>query len=327
VAGKSVRSGTSRDYATIKYNSEGVEQWVARYTGPGNLNDEIHAMVLDGAGNIYVTGRSARSDNNDDYATIKYNTDGVIQWVARYNGPGNGDDYARSIAVDGSGNVYVTGASVGLETEDDYATVKYSSDGALQWVARYNSADSSWDGAAAIEIDRFDNIYVTGTSDGGIVSIMYDTAGVEQWIARYDESEKDSYDAIAMSVDNSGNVYVAGYSSYFYRSAYTIIKYTQDPVSVKSEDSGLPTKYTLLQSYPNPFNPSTTIEYALPISGEVSLIIYNLLGEELARLVNGQQDAGFHKATWNASNMSSGIYFYRLTAGDFIQTKKMLLLK
>jgi len=327
VTGSSYDLNTWDDYATLKYNSDGVEQWAARYNGPGDDGDKTSSIALDDLGNVYVTGSSYGLDTWNDYATLKYNSDGERQWVARYNGPGNGDDYARSIAVDGSGNVYVTGESYGLETEYDYATVKYSSDGVRQWVARYNSADSSWDGAAAIEIDKFDNIYVTGTSGGGFVSIMYDRAGVEQWIARYDESERDSYDAIAMSVDNSGNVYVAGNSSYFYRSAYTIIKYTQNWVSVEGEAAGLPTKYTLLQSYPNPFNPTTTIEYALPHSGEVSLIIYNLLGEEISRLVNGQQDAGYHNVSWNASNTSSGIYFYRLQSGDFIQTRKMLLLK
>lgn len=70
-----------------------------------------------------------------------------------------------------------------------------------------------------------------------------------------------------------------------------------------------------------------TLEYTLPQWGEVSLIVYNLLGEEVAKLVSGELDAGYHKITWNASNMASGIYLYRLQAGDFVQTRKMVLLK
>ena len=86
-------------------------------------------------------------------------------------------------------------------------------------------------------------------------------------------------------------------------------------------------KFVLTDNYPNPFNPITTIAYSLPRSGDVTLIIYNLLGEEVARLVDGFQQAGEYQTEWNASNVSSGIYFYRLQVGDFTETKKMVLLK
>ena len=102
-------------------------------------------------------------------------------------------------------------------------------------------------------------------------------------------------------------------------------------VGVEDEESFIPDKYTLEQNYPNPFNPETVIEYALPIQGNVSLIVYDLRGQEVARLINGVMPAGNHSVTWDASNVSSGIYFYRLTAGspagDFVQTRKMLLLR
>ena len=89
----------------------------------------------------------------------------------------------------------------------------------------------------------------------------------------------------------------------------------------------LPKAVHLNQNYPNPFNPVTTIEYSLPRSGDVTLIIYNLLGEEVTRLVDRFQQAGEHRLAWNASNVSSGIYFYRLGIGNFVETKKMILLK
>ena len=96
---------------------------------------------------------------------------------------------------------------------------------------------------------------------------------------------------------------------------------------VDGERVGLPDKYSLSQNYPNPFNPSTLIEYALPTAGEVSLSIYSLGGEEVVRLFEGKMSAGYHQVIWNASNIASGIYFYRLQAGDFVQTRKMVLLK
>ncbi|MCH8305454.1 MAG: T9SS type A sorting domain-containing protein [Candidatus Marinimicrobia bacterium] len=98
-------------------------------------------------------------------------------------------------------------------------------------------------------------------------------------------------------------------------------------VGVKNEEVGLAAEFTLSQNYPNPFNPETVIEYSLPKAGEVSLIVYNLRGEEVAHLINDNMPAGNHRISWNATNVSSGIYFYRLQAGDFVQTRKMVLLK
>ena len=91
--------------------------------------------------------------------------------------------------------------------------------------------------------------------------------------------------------------------------------------------NSIPKSPSLEQNYPNPFNPQTTIKYSLPKAGDASLIIYNLLGEEIAILVNEVQQGGFHLVTWNATMMPSGIYFYRLQSSGFVQTKKMVFLK
>lgn len=102
------------DYATVKYDSNGNQLWVARYDGPAGLADSATAIAVDTAGNVYVTGWSSGGFATDlDYATIKYDTNGNQLWVARYSGPGNGEDRATSIAVDAGGNVYVTGFSWG----------------------------------------------------------------------------------------------------------------------------------------------------------------------------------------------------------------------
>jgi hypothetical protein len=88
-----------------------------------------------------------------------------------------------------------------------------------------------------------------------------------------------------------------------------------------------PATFALEQNYPNPFNPTTTIHYQLPTSGHVSLKVYNTLGQEVATPVDEVQDAGFKSITFGASQLPSGVYFYRLQAGAFIQSRKMLLLK
>ena len=85
--------------------------------------------------------------------------------------------------------------------------------------------------------------------------------------------------------------------------------------------------YLLSQNWPNPFNSSCAIKYSIPKSSQVSLKIFNTLGEEIATLVNEEKSAGTYELTWNAANIPSGVYFYRLQAGDFVQTRKMILLK
>ena len=89
----------------------------------------------------------------------------------------------------------------------------------------------------------------------------------------------------------------------------------------------IPQNYSLDQNYPNPFNPSTTIKYALPENEKVTIDIYDLLGRKVAELVNGEVAAGYHEVKFNAGNLASGIYFYRLSAGSFTQVNKMLLMK
>jgi uncharacterized delta-60 repeat protein len=335
VTGQSYGSGTGYDYATVKYNSSGVEQWAARYNGPGNSRDGASALFLDPAGNVYVTGSSGAS-NDYDYITIKYDNSGTENWIARYDSPGD-DGRPVALAVDGSGNVCVTGYS-GSRYYSQYVTLKYDAAGIEQWAARYGG--NSYNSANSLALDNQGNVYVTGMTDyycdegcwgGDFTTIKYSTAGVEQWIARYDGAEDE---ALAIAVDASGNVYVTGSSSDGESMAvYTTIKYTQTMTGVKQVTLGMPEKYSLEQNYPNPFNPTTVIRYQLPVgqdgilSNYVTLKIFNLLGQEVATLVNEMKQPGSYEVTWNASNVASGVYLYRLQAGNYVDTKKLILMK
>jgi hypothetical protein len=89
----------------------------------------------------------------------------------------------------------------------------------------------------------------------------------------------------------------------------------------------VPTNRSLNQNYPNPFNPVTTISYELPLTTHVTLTITDVVGREVARLVDGFQEAGYRSVTLDGSNLASGIYFYRLHAGDFVETRKLILMR
>jgi len=89
----------------------------------------------------------------------------------------------------------------------------------------------------------------------------------------------------------------------------------------------LPSEFALMSNYPNPFNASTVIEYQLPVASSVKLEVYNLLGSKVVTLLDAQQEAGYKSVTWDASEVSSGIYFYKLTAGEYTETMRMMLVK
>lgn len=218
VTGTSTGIGTVWDYATIKYNSAGVQQWEARYNGPGNGSDLAVALAVDASGNVYVTGSSAGIGTGDDYATIKYNAAGVQQWEARYNGPGNDFDLAASMAVDAFGNIYVTGRSLGSGTGSDYATIKYNSAGVQQWEVRYSSPGSFSDVPKSLAVDAAGNVLVTGSSESfgdlaDYATIKYDANGNEQWVAKYNGPGNYFDEAQSLVVDAAGNVYITGAST------------------------------------------------------------------------------------------------------------------
>ena len=215
VTGYSASSSSSPynfDYLTIKYNSLGAEQWTAKYNGTGNGEDKAESIAVDGSGNVYITGASEGLGSAADYVTVKYNSSGVQQWASVYNGPGNTGDWAKALAIDNSGNVYVTGYSYLNTSYFDYATVKYNSLGTEQWVERYNGPVDGDDLAYAIAVDDSGNVYITGESSDSLAyadyaTVKYNSSGVQQWASLYDGGTY--YDiAIAIALDNSGNVYV-----------------------------------------------------------------------------------------------------------------------
>ncbi len=105
------------------------------------------------------------------------------------------------------------------------------------------------------------------------------------------------------------------------------MEYTMIPTNVIEVDVPAPVDFALQQNYPNPFNPTTTISYSLPLKSQVELAIYNALGESVMQLVNEEKPAGSYEVNFNATNLPSGSYFYRLRAGTYVKTKKMVLMK
>jgi len=118
-----------------------------------------------------------------------------------------------------------------------------------------------------------------------------------------------------------------GNGQYYYRLKQIDFNGTYEYSAVVMVDVKGPLTFDLGQNYPNPFNPSTKITYSVPVTGNVKLAVYNVVGEEVAVLVNGQVEAGFYETTFDASNLSSGLYLYKLQSDNTVEVKKMMLLK
>ena len=143
---------------------------------------------------------------------------------------------------------------------------------------------------------------------------------VAAWFYEWFNSSWRPLEVSSLLVDGGGNFYE--YSGYNFTLAYKLVE-----TEVASDIGNAPATCSLSQNYPNPFNPITTIKYELPASSMVRLSACDMLGREVSVLVNERKDAGVHEVTFDGSNLASGVYFYRLQAGDFVQSKSFVLLK
>jgi len=526
VSGYAKEYGTDNDFVTIKYNSSGSVLWTSKYNRGGNYEDIQTSLSIDNYGNAYVTGES-RTDfqiSAGDYATVKYNSTGALQWIKHYNGPANRQDVPNAIVNSGNNVVYVTGSSKASNDEYDYATVRYSNqwlvcsaeesssnnlndvyvvnndtafavgnngkliftvdkgknwnnlnsgtdkdllnikfinrttgiitgdsillkttnDG-LNWNIlnlpvsklkdvfilnnRFSSIPGSngkiltsydtwntwsvqnanlneniikvfykdsingkcisengkflkttngginWLNQSSISIDKINDAFFKSFTEiiviGDNGKIMYTSNGGISWLDRstnYNENLKSAF------ITEDNNIYVCGSNGFILFSSDQGVIWEKHPtglntiinslqffdsnsgIAVTDEGQILLTSlgtiemvnenrllsfnpdyikndfnsndgFELFQNYPNPFNPVTKIKFALPENSFVTIKVYNVLGKEVKTLVNEYMNKGNHFVTFDAAGLTSGIYFYKLLAGSYIDQKQMLLIK
>lgn len=231
VTGKSTGTGTGLDYATVKYNSAGVQQWAVRYNNPlANGDDEASVLLVDNStGAVYVTGKSRGLTSGDDYTTIKYNSSGVQQWATRYNGLGNGNDKAVGIAFGTGSKLFVTGTAKGI-LNNDIVTLRYNtSTGVATWTKTYNGTSNLNDVCFGMATDGND-VFICGATQASLTNNNYvlqklsGNTGLTQWTSFYDGYGMDDF-ASAVVIDGANDPVITGVSKNTSTYEYHTVKY------------------------------------------------------------------------------------------------------
>ncbi|RPI18211.1 MAG: T9SS C-terminal target domain-containing protein [Ignavibacteriae bacterium] len=328
-------NGSNYDFRTMAFSLNGTYLWQSLFNNDG---EDIAYDIATNFSGIYVTG-SSYSGSTQKTATIKYNFDGIRQWM---NNEFNGVNYTvqtfdRRVSI-GNGpeqyttDVFTTGYGINSSVKCGQ-TIRYTTTGGISWRRIFESNNPV--SFCALEIDNNENIFVTGNELNGSsepisgYTIKYEyTVGFALWT----ENLKGSYTQVDLrdiAIDINGDPIVIGKvtPSTPNNTFYITMKYNSTDGGgdyfVKDKDE----IYSLSQNYPNPFNPSTQIKFSIPKSSFVTLKIYDILGREIKELLNEFKEAGNYNVTFDGSNLSSGMYFYKLIADDYTDIKRMTLIK
>lgn len=313
-------------------NGQVSQQWATPYNGAANQSDQGKAIAVDASGNVYVTGRTTNGSGSFDILTIKYNSLGVQQWATPYNGTGNGDDIGRAIAVDGAGNVYITGQALVAGVGMDMVTIKYNALGVQQWAQLYNGPANFDDDGVALKLDASANVYVAGWRNNAsftedYVTVKYSPAGAQLWMNFYNHTANSNDLATDIGIDASGNVFTTGQSrNSAFDYDYATIKYsslgTQQWVYRYDSGSGDDIAYAL--TVDGSSNVIVTGSNALN-SGDCMTIKYNSAGiQQWATPYNGPAGNGEVPLdiTADASgNIIIAGYTFTATSADYVTIK------
>ena len=283
----------------VLYTTNGGNTWDFQYNNSGNSYPPIYSSHFLSSTEGFVAC---------EYGDIMYSSNGGNTWIEK--SPVSSFDLLGIYFID-SNTGWVSGKYLGVP---HYASISKTTDGGNSWNTQSFGTDEYL--TDIYFVDEMTGWAVGGTIGGsGTSTILHTTDGGENWSMQSSPTSNTLY---GLSFSDINNGWAVGFDG-------TVVAYSI-PVAAEPEQSS-PDDYLLSQNYPNPFNPSTTIEYSIPESGNVKLIVYNSLGEEVTSLLNEFREAGNYTVRFDAGRMSSGIYFYKLTSGNFSEVKKMILLQ
>jgi uncharacterized delta-60 repeat protein len=353
VAGSS-SDGSTSEFALARYNSNGSLD--AGFGSGGKVNSSFGpfggwgtSLAIQSDGKIVVAGVSY-DGSQYDFALARYNINGSLDAGFGSNGKvitpiGLNDDRIFSVAIQSDGKIVVAGESHN-GTNYDFSLARYNSNGSLDVGFGINGklitpVGLTFDVGYGVAIQSDGKIVVAGYSisnvgsqqnfaivrynSSGSLDASFGSSGIASTLIGSEFAE-----GTCLAIQSDGKIVVAGRSYDGSTGVFAVARYNNPSLlntDVDEIDYNIPKELELNQNYPNPFNPATTIKFNLPTDSNVRLNVFNVLGEEVAELINNNMQAGFHSVEFDASGLNSGIYFYKIEAGGFSQVRKMMLLK
>jgi len=320
----------SQDLYLLKIDSNGNVIWDKVYGGD---HIEVGSSSFELAGSEFITLGSTWSygNGNSDYWLLKINSNGDTLWTKTYGASGIDEGWSFQITPD---NGYIlAGYSDSFGNGDfDYYLIKTNSSGDTIWTHTYGGLNDEY--GPGIQVNNDGGYSLCGATlsfSAGNLDIYFirtDSNGDVLWSKTYGWDEEEV--AYMHTLTSDGGYLIPGTTESFFAGgdAIYLIKIQPDPLNhISSEHINFLEDYKLNQNYPNPFNPSTKIMFTLPQSENVKIVVYNILGQIVHILLNERFAAGKYEIDFNAQNLTSGIYFYKIEAGKFQDVKKMILLK
>jgi hypothetical protein len=321
---------SNNDIFIAKYDPYGNCLWAKQAGGSGD--DVGNSISADPYGNGYVTGYflgnvtfgtfQLTGFGNNDMFVAKYDPQGNCLWTQKAGGTYN--DRGNGISLDASGNGYVSGV---FQETASFGTLQLSGGGAFITKISNNSVPvelSSFTGTSANNTVRLEWVTITETNNN---------------FFNIEKKDPNELWRIIGEIKGAGNSLVPRKYSFYDKEIPTNRKYSyrlkqidyngqyKYSAEIEVEIKLIPKEYSLQQNFPNPFNPSTVINYSVPRAGQVILKLYNILGKEIALLINEFKEPGNYYYEFIGKNLNSGVYLYKFQAGNFVSVKKMIMIK
>ncbi len=328
-----INSGT--DYYAVKIDSDGTLAWDITYS---KLKYDTAKVILLDHGNLFLAGKSYQSNFIPPYYSsseasidlIKYDVLGNQLWIWDTGGTAfnSSVEYKiNSVIFDTTGAAYLTGSH-----NNKFLTGKINKEGFKEWISEYSLTNGKSE-SVIILLDSSLNPVANGFSlnaanNYDLVTVKYHRNNGSMISQKIYSSANNGNDRVSSAIiDPYGNQYIGAFTYKEYEgSDYKLIKYSQT-IGITQISGNVPVSFFLSQNYPNPFNPQTKIKFDVPKASFTKLVVYDLLGREVTTLVNEELKPGTYEADWDATNFSSGVYFYKIVSGDYVETKKMVLMK